>query len=230
MAISKFGSLLTDLRNSIGSDTYSRNKGGAYVRTRSTPANPQTTRQQEVRAKMTNISQAWASLSDSERQQWIEAAANFPYRNQFGDTYFLSGIALHNALNLSLANISKPYIASPPAAESLPGLSSLSVTARVTTNRVRIAFSPSPIPAGYAMNVYATDSISPGINYVKNRLRWIYYLDPGDSSPFTLSGQWNLKFGPVTGVGNRISILLVPVSIFSGQLGTGLRADTFITA
>ena len=50
MAKIKFGMMMTDARGKLGGQVFSKNKGGAYVRTKVTPSNPQTIAQTTRRA------------------------------------------------------------------------------------------------------------------------------------------------------------------------------------
>jgi hypothetical protein len=50
MAKIKFGMMMTDARGKLGGHVFSKNRSGAYVRTKVTPVNGQTTAQTGVRA------------------------------------------------------------------------------------------------------------------------------------------------------------------------------------
>jgi len=56
--------------------TFSKWKGRSYVRTRVTPANPQTPAQWGMRSIMKALAQAWAGLSSSDQASWEELAKN----------------------------------------------------------------------------------------------------------------------------------------------------------
>lgn len=63
-------SLIGDLRGSIGGQTYSRNKAGAFIRQRVKPVNPQTVRQQNARYRFGNMSILFQSLSAAQKTCW----------------------------------------------------------------------------------------------------------------------------------------------------------------
>lgn len=63
-------SLIGDLRGSIGGQTYSRNKAGAFIRQRVKPVNPQTVRQQNARYRFGNMSILFQSLSNIQKDCW----------------------------------------------------------------------------------------------------------------------------------------------------------------
>lgn len=78
---------------SIGGLTASHNKGGQYFRRRSVPTNPNTLRQQIVRAVTGGLVQSWTNdLTDAERQAWRAYAENTPTTDSLGQTIQMSGI------------------------------------------------------------------------------------------------------------------------------------------
>jgi hypothetical protein len=85
------------LRGSIAAQTYSRNKGGAYVRERATPLNPQSDAQNQVRATLVERAQEWKNLTEEQRRRWTVAAQQFtaqsrrPHKTQLSAfNYFTS--------------------------------------------------------------------------------------------------------------------------------------------
>jgi hypothetical protein len=68
--------LLTDASGSVGGVTAARARGGIdYLRARVTPVNPNTTRQQVVRAAMSSASTDWRdTLTPTERESWAALA------------------------------------------------------------------------------------------------------------------------------------------------------------
>ena len=70
------GSLVGDIRGSIGGMTYSRNVSGAYVRARVKPKNPQSVRQMISRYRFGAISQLWRTLMPSQKDGWEVFARN----------------------------------------------------------------------------------------------------------------------------------------------------------
>lgn len=110
----KFGSIVVNGRGKLGGHVYSKNRGGAYVRTLQTPTNPQTRFQQEGRQVFTELTQAWSSLTLHQRDGWNAATDNFTRTDVFGDTRKLSGKGLYISLNKELNLIGKPRIDDAP--------------------------------------------------------------------------------------------------------------------
>lgn len=91
MATIKLGATVSDIRGSIGGTVFSRNGGGAYARQRVKGTNPNTTKQQVVRAIMSTMSLAWLALSGTVRTAWNTYAKNVSMVNRLGDTINISG-------------------------------------------------------------------------------------------------------------------------------------------
>src|SRR5690554_6218576 len=102
MAKVKYGEMIASMSGSINGTTHSRNRGGAYMRNRSIPVNPQTVAQQAIRAILSSLSSAWRDLTPSQRNGWNSATSNFPVTDQFGDQRELSGHQLFVRLNSNL--------------------------------------------------------------------------------------------------------------------------------
>lgn len=86
----------------VGAMVASHNKGGQYVRARTTPTNPRTAAQSAVRNAVALLAPLWSStLTDSQRDAWNVYAANVPIRNRLGDAITTSGIAMFLRSNVS---------------------------------------------------------------------------------------------------------------------------------
>lgn len=95
---------------SAGASTYSRNRGGNYVKPRKSSANPNTSFQASIRAIVGGLPALWRSLSDSQRDGWNAQSPNFPYINKLGNTAYYSGYNLFCQANTNLQLIGRPTI------------------------------------------------------------------------------------------------------------------------
>ena len=66
MAKIKMTAIVADMRNKLNGSVFSRNRGGAYIRTKVTPINPQTAAQVQARSLLTSLSQGFRSLSQAQ--------------------------------------------------------------------------------------------------------------------------------------------------------------------
>lgn len=83
----------TQKSGSTGGTTSSRNRFGAYERSRSVPVNPNTARQVVARNAVNSITIAWNNvLTQVQRDAWNVYAANVSWLNRLGQTVNLTGL------------------------------------------------------------------------------------------------------------------------------------------
>jgi hypothetical protein len=217
-----------DMRNKLNGSVFSKNRYGSYVRTKVTPVNPQTTSQQNVRNRLSTNSQAWRGLTETQRQGWIDAAVNFPVTDIYGNSKILSGQALYVKLNNNLAMIGEAAISDAPSPVAIPQLELTNVTADDSANTVIVA-GTTPVPADFAMAVFATPNVTPGRSFVKNLFRFVDALAAAATSPFDISAAYTALFGdPVAD--QKIFVKAFYVSTITGQAGIPVQAQTIVVA
>lgn len=178
MALIKMGALAQDVRGSLNGTTFSRNKGGAYVRTKVSPVQPVSSFSSLARALFGALSQRWSTvLTQSQRQAWINFASTHTFVNVFGDAITLSGIAMYQSLNRQLGQIGKPFIDDPPVTFSTPAVMSSAIAGTVTAG-VLSALTQATVltdtpPADYTMYVFATRPLPAGVTPQKSDFRLI---------------------------------------------------------
>lgn len=78
---------------SLGATTASFNRFGAYLRPRTTPVNPNTARQSDVRNEFKALSIAWdQTLTQAQRDQWDVYASNVAWVDRMGLPVTLTGM------------------------------------------------------------------------------------------------------------------------------------------
>lgn len=91
-ALVKFGGGIVQMSGSISGDTFARNRSGNYSRARTTPVNPNTDLQQQVRNAVQFISSRWGdTLTAAQRTAWNLYANSVAMLNKLGETIYLSG-------------------------------------------------------------------------------------------------------------------------------------------
>jgi hypothetical protein len=229
MASIKFGNVVVDMKGKISGNVYAKNKGGAYSRVRVIPANPKSVDQEAVRANFTSLSQAWRGLSQTNRDSWYQASINFPRKNRIGDVHNLSGNALYNALNRNLFDVGLSAIATAPTPASVGTVSIASVASDNSAQTVIITLD-AVVPANTKLKIFASATLSAGINSVGTKLRQINTADVGAGVAIDVSVSYLAKFGTVGAVGSKIFISLVPVNKTTGQAGATVTFTSVIVA
>ena len=85
MARIKFGMMMTDARGKLGGQVFSKNRSGAYVRTKVTPSNPRSMAQMSSRSILGSLSVMWNSLTLEKVSAWNAATADWQKTDIFGD-------------------------------------------------------------------------------------------------------------------------------------------------
>lgn len=225
----KFGALVVDGRGKIGGHVASKNRAGAYLRTKVTPSNPQTSYQIGVRSFFTTVSQAWRGLTESQRDQWRTAVPNFSVSDIFGDSKQLSGSQLHQKLNLNLLNAGQSVITTPPVPAGADQVTIDSLAADNSSNTTILTMGGA-VPAGTSMMVFATPAVSPGKTFVKNLYRLIAVAPPAEATPYDFSTEYQAKFGAVGATGQKIGVRCVFVNNSTGESAFGGAVETIIVA
>jgi len=225
----KFGALVVAGRGKIGGHVASRNRSGAYLRTKVTPVNPATIAQQNVRNRFAGISSGWRGLTEPQHTSWNQSVHEFAKTDIFGDLRNPTGMNLHQRLNNNLVNIGKAQITVPPLVEAVDANLTLSVAAAEAAGTVTLTYTD-PIAADHSVLVFATHAVSPGVHFVKSEYRQIAIMVALDITPFEIGVEYEAKFGPVGAAGMKIFIKMIHVNWNTGQAGIALAASTIIVA
>lgn len=122
MALVKLGSLVSDIRGSVGGTVFTRNKSGAIVRQRTVPINPNTARQSTIRAIIAQVSASWApGTTQAQKDAWGVFAANMLQPNKVGEAIQISGFNQFARANQTLLNAGLAAVADAPVIFNLPG-------------------------------------------------------------------------------------------------------------
>jgi len=168
MAIFTPGPAVAGVSGSVGGTTFSRNRGGPYMRRRAIPSNPSSVYQQTQRARIALFSQSWAALSQAQRLQWANWAGQNNVVNALGNQITLSGHQAYVRLNSRLNAAGDTAIDSPPVGAAPAGITTLSATWDIGAGAFALTFTPTPIGAANRLVVWAVVVNSAGINYVGN--------------------------------------------------------------
>jgi len=225
----KFGAIVVAGSGKIGGHVASRNRGGAYFRTKVTPVNPSSSYQQGVRNRLAGLASAWRGLTDDQRGTWNSSVQDYAKTDVFGDLKNPSGFNLYQRLNNNLLAVGESALDECPAAEAVTAFTSLSVAAANGAGTLTLTFAAA-ISADHKVKVFATPALSAGKNFVKSEYRLIDVLDNGDVSPYSAETEYEAKFGSIGAAGQKIFVKLVQVNTSTGQEGIPISASAIIAA
>jgi hypothetical protein len=225
----KFGAIVVDGRGKIGGHVASKNRSCAYLRTKVTPVNPNTSSQASVRGTFTDLSQGWRSLTQAQRDAWNAAVAGFATTNIFGDLKNPSGFNLYQRLNNNLISIGEAAIASPPLPSAVGSCVVIGITINTTGSIFVMSFNPDPVPADTAVKVFATSPQSAGKSFAKSEYRQISVMGAAQAAPYDLSNDYISKFGSLGSAGQKIFVKVLPINSVTGQAGAVSSISELVT-
>lgn len=212
----KFGAIVTDGRGKIGGHVASKNRSGAYLRTKVTPSNPNTVAQVQVRSILASLSQSWSLLTDGQRKGWNEAVKEWGTTDIFGDIKNPSGINLYVKINANLMSVGRPSLSDAPSKMEVPQSVIVGGVLSLGTDSVVISMNNN-LANSYAALVRATPALSAGVSFVKSQFRVIGYSDVNNNT-IELLGDYSAKFGtPSVGANIYASVQFV---LLNGQKTT----------
>lgn len=225
----KYSALVSDMRNKLNGSVLSKNRYGSYIRNKTTPVNPQTSYQMLQRSYLSALSAAWRSLTQAQRDAWTASAGQRPRTDIFGDPKILAGNALYVSANLNLLRSGNSQIDVPGELVDVPSVVAGSFTFEVDAGVLQTAqfnITPTAVPSGFKLVVYATPGMGAGISYIKNQLRYLGNFVPA-AGAVDISSAYEARFG-VPNIGERVFVRVALVSNTTGQLGLPSEVSTVV--
>ena len=234
MAKIKFGAIVTDIRGSIDSVTYSRSKYGAYARKKVTPVNPNTSKQSFARSAFGAASSMFRSLGTATIAAWNAVAPEYTRANIFGDNLPLSGATLFTKLKLTLVGVGKSTDPSPINPVTVPEVTSDAPVADVSAGTIII---PNLIAsgAGQVIGISATAPVSAGRSFFpRSAYRNITVKDQSTiAGDLDITAAYESVFGDfltTPNVGLKFRVRMRFVNLANGQPGPYVEEDVTIVA
>lgn len=189
----KWGALVVDGRGKIGGQVASKNAGGAYMKNKVTPSNPQTAAQTAVRALFGQISAGWSALTAAQITGWNEAVSQWTNTNIFGDLKKPTGKALYQRLNNQAQSAGLPAITTVPDKADMPNAPITGVAIGIAAGS--LAVTGADTSASTQVVVWAAAPVSNGTKNVKSKLRQIYSVAGDNYSATDCFDAYESKFG-----------------------------------
>lgn len=218
------GLLVGDIRGAAGSTKFNKNTFSNYIQVNVSPVNPNTVSQQLVRTRFGITQQAWAGLTEAERQAWIDISESWTNTNVFNNEIGYTGFSLHARLNRNRQEINEALITAAPLPAAIDGMTALSIVADTGGGTLIATFTPAIIGTQKTI-VRATQPLSAGVTFVKAELRKIAVLDVTDLSPIDLAAFYIAVHGALPPVGSKVFVDFKPVLVATGQNGVPLKAS-----
>lgn len=191
------GPAVAAISGSIGGTVFSRNRGGAYMRVRAIPVDPNTSFQQNARARLATASQDWQGLSTANRQAWLEWARQNPNTDALGQQFTMSGQQAYVGLNARLAAASASSISVPPIIPAPDAFTSIVQDGDIGAGDVDFTFAAA-LESGNQVMLFGAILNSPGIKYVRNLFRLVAFSAVDQATPWDNEADLEARLGTLT--------------------------------
>lgn len=205
MAKLKFGMIVTDARGKLGGHVLSKNRSGAYARTKVTPSNPRTAAQSAQRSRLASFSQSWSGLTPLQRAAWNGAVADWARTDIFGDSHNPSGKNLYVRLNTNILLAGGLEVTTPPAKVDVNSVGLESITYDVSGSTTTVVNSGTI--DGLNLMCAATPVLSAGTSNAKNRFRILGAFADIAAFEAGFKAAFEARFGTLA-VGQNIQVSL----------------------
>lgn len=177
--------------------TASRNRFGQYNRTRSVPVNPNSVAQIEARNRISTNAAGWRTLTAAQRQGWNSLGAMITRTDALGQTYTLTGFLAYVSVNNNLLAAGEAIVDNAPANVTPENIQTAVVT--LSAAAFSIAYTPTPLPAGQKLFVFASPQRSAGRSF-EGDYRLIQVSADAGASPINIMAAYTARLGiPVAG-------------------------------
>lgn len=119
---------------------YFRWRGNQAARSYTTPANPQTTNQQNVRNYLATLSAQWSTLSQANRDAWTEFATLNPTTDRFGRSVTPTGLNWYLKANFNRLLAGDTAVSTAPGTSAPSPILTATLTATVSGLAVAASF------------------------------------------------------------------------------------------
>lgn len=221
----KFGAIVVDGRNKIGGHVASKNRAGAYLRTKVTPVNGRTSFQQNARNIFGSLSQSWRSLTQFQRDSWNAGTSAYAKTDIFGDLRNPTGLALFQRLNNNLVQFGQDPFAMCPAPEGIFVNPAISLTYDRTGSVLTLKLLKAT-PEASIMKIAATPPLSAGKAFVKNEFRTLDYNSTDYSDGASIKTIYEAKFGSAYPSNTKIFVQVTVINTNTGQ--AGVPSEVFV--
>lgn len=172
MAKISLSPLVVDIRNKVADMVFSKWRGINYVRSRVTPSNPNTQAQQDVRNSLARCVDMWQGLPlvFSNAWKYVASGKNYSGYNQ---------MCSENRVKEQAAN----EITASPATD-IESVDTLTAATGTATKEIDVTFTPSPIPTGKKLHIFARKTSATGEKVVVSEK---FAIIAAETSPQTIT-------------------------------------------
>jgi len=231
MATVRLGSIVADIRGSIGQQTYLRTPAGLIVRERVSPTQPASELRDQVQTNFTAVCQEWSGgLTAQQRLGWSTYGRLYPRPNAFGRPCLQTGYLAFCRSNMA-AKTEDPtnWHRNPPDRPPLV-IPEFSFLASDQTTHIQVNLSVAdfvPLEVGFYLMVSAGLSCNSGVSYYNSPWRTVDQLRWGGS--YFVPYDYNLVLPVWHGTGPKIFLKAYLYDSNTGAISTPAQHSAEVT-
>src|SRR5208337_1347590 len=173
MALVVYGPIVSDARRKIAGVVATKGHAGNFMRKKSSPIQPRTQAQRNVRANFSANSKNWATLTAAAIASFNALAKATPKKDRFGNTVTLTGMQLYQQLSRNITTVSGTPLTTAPASLTEGSAGALTVVTSAGGPTFTVAPTTYP-PIGSSAAIYASPQLSPGRQFVGKNYKLIF--------------------------------------------------------
>lgn len=207
MARAKYGAIITEIKGKIGGTVFQGSRSGGVIKNKpnnkSSSGSGKLTKADAGRLflpqrTISTLASNWRLLSVSDQLAWNTSAPLYPFTDKYGQPYTGSGYQLYMSINSNLLLIGADPLDIPPAPSDIEPTPPFTID--WTTPGSVIIDTPSPVPANYVLQLYATPCMSLGRKPSNGDYKLIALFTPGFTFPYDLITNFTENLGsPLVG-------------------------------
>lgn len=223
-----WGAFIVDGRGKLGGHVAQKNTYGSVLRTKTTPVNRRSSRQQNRRAMMAELTGSWADLTETQRSGWKNFAISNPVTDIFGNKMNLSGMNIYCQVNLnfSILGLEKSKSERQERRDYRRAYRQKSTIA--TTPPSFTIDSSVAISEVTNIAVYASPPISPGKSSAGSQYKHIVNLTDSDTFPYDFLADYEKVYGTIVAEGEKVFVKFVQIEVISGLANPPIISSSII--
>ena len=229
MAIFTPGASVSEISGSIANVTYSRNRGGAYTKTKMIQTNPNSPAQVAARALTASAVAAWKLLSPAVQDAWIQFANTQESKPILSKRTKLSGYTAFIRFHITRNRFGLSGDPLPKIQEPFTNFFGFSFT--TDTGALIASITGTNLDANVLVVFYLSDSVSPGRTSIPESKAVImrFLAAPNGVLTVNLSAFWVARFGPLSAAGgNKIFCRIEIVNRLTAQAVALFRSSSIV--
>ena len=219
--------VLSKVSGSLAGITGAHNRGGMYLRARSTPVNPNTAFQQAVRNFVSSVSSDWSNvLTQVQRDAWDVYVQNQLFLNKLGEAKSIPPMSAYIKTQVPRLQAGLVQVNDGPVIFTLPPFTDPSFAIVGSTGAIDVTFDNTDDWANEddaAMLIYCSRPQSVGVNFFKGPYRFVDAIEGDALVPPTSPAAMTTVF--LGGTGSKY-FFRVRVTTADGRLS----GDRFFSA